>query len=92
MTFLAALTLGAVVLVRSAAGEWQSAVAREITIQVRPSDERDVEADVRKAVGARVGHAGGRVVRAPTARRNPPVCWSPGSATDWRSTTCRCRA
>src|SRR2546421_3132535 len=50
MTFLAALTLGAVVLVRSAAGEWQSAVAREITIQVRPSAERNVEADVQKAV------------------------------------------
>ena len=50
MTFLATLTLGAVVLVRSAAGEWQSAVAREITIQLRPSDQRDIEADVRKAV------------------------------------------
>src|SRR5438045_7398407 len=50
MTFLAALTLGAVVLVRTAAGEWQSAVAREITIQVRPSAERNVEADVQKAV------------------------------------------
>ena len=49
MTFLAALTLGAVVLVRTAAGEWQSAVAREITIQVRPSAERNVEADVQKA-------------------------------------------
>src|ERR1041385_4457944 len=40
----------AVVLVRSAAGEWQSAVAREVTIQVRPSEQRDVEADVRNAV------------------------------------------
>jgi cell division transport system permease protein len=50
MTFLAALTLGAVVLVRSVAGDWQSAVAREITIQLRPSEQRDIEADVRKAV------------------------------------------
>jgi cell division transport system permease protein len=50
MTFLAALTLGAVVLVRQAAGEWQSAVAREITIQVRPSAERNLEADVQRAV------------------------------------------
>src|SRR6185312_11569395 len=48
MTFLAALTVGAVVLVRLAAGEWQSAVAREVTIQIRPS-ERDMEADVKKA-------------------------------------------
>src|SRR2546421_12809081 len=50
MTFLAALTLGAVVLVRTAAGEWQAGVAREIPIQVRPSVERNVEADVQKAV------------------------------------------
>src|SRR5256714_1176877 len=50
MPFLAALTLGAVVLVRSAAGEWQSAVAREITIQVRPSTDRNIEAEVQKAV------------------------------------------
>jgi len=49
MTFLAALTLGAVVLVRSAAGEWQSAVAREVTIQLRPTDGRDIEADLRGA-------------------------------------------
>jgi cell division transport system permease protein len=50
MTFLAALTLGAVVLVRSVAGEWQSAVAREITIQLRPAESRDIEADVARAV------------------------------------------
>ena len=50
MTFLAALTLGAVVLVRAAAGDWQAAVAREVTIQLRPSDRRDIEADVRQAV------------------------------------------
>ena len=49
MTFLAALTLGAVVLVRSAAGDWQSSVAREVTIQLRPSDRRDIEADLRDA-------------------------------------------
>jgi cell division transport system permease protein len=49
MTFLAALTLGAVVLVRSAAGDWQSAVAREVTIQLRPSERRDTEGDLRKA-------------------------------------------
>jgi cell division transport system permease protein len=49
MTFLATLTLGAVILVRSVAGDWQSAVAREITIQLRPSEQRDIEADVRRA-------------------------------------------
>ena len=50
MTFLASLTTGAVMLVRSAAGEWQSEVAREITIQVRPAQGRDLEADVARAV------------------------------------------
>jgi len=49
MTFLAALTTGAVMLVRSAAGEWQAEVAREVTIQVRPVAGRDIEADVAKA-------------------------------------------
>src|SRR3954471_22164423 len=58
MTFLAALTLGGTVLVRSAAGEWQSAVAREVTIQVRPSEQRDVEADVRNVVALASGTAG----------------------------------
>jgi cell division transport system permease protein len=50
MTFLAALTTGAVVLVVGAATEWQSDVAREMTIQVRPIGGRDIEADVTRAV------------------------------------------
>lgn len=48
MSFLAALTLGAVVLVRAAAFDWQSQVSREITIQVRPAPGRDLEADVER--------------------------------------------
>ena len=50
MTLLASLTFGAVMLMRAAANEWQSAVAREITIQIKPAEGRDVEADVQKAV------------------------------------------
>ena len=50
MTFLAALTTGAVMLVVSAASDWQADVSREVTIQVRPAAGRDFEADVRKAV------------------------------------------
>ena len=50
MTFLASLTTGAVVLVRSAAVEWQSDVAREVTIQVRPGQGRDLDAEVARAV------------------------------------------
>ena len=49
MTFLSSLTVGAVMLVRSAASEWQSDVSREVTIQVRPSAGRDIEADVGQA-------------------------------------------
>src|SRR5215813_7539446 len=49
MTFLASLTTGAVVLVRSAASDWQSEVAREVTIQVRPVGNRNLEADVTRA-------------------------------------------
>jgi len=49
MTFLAALALGAVVLIRGTATEWQSEVAREVTIQVRPVPGRDIEADVKAA-------------------------------------------
>jgi cell division transport system permease protein len=49
MSFLASLTLGGVVLVRTAAGDWQSQVAREMTIQVRPITGRDLEADVMRA-------------------------------------------
>jgi cell division transport system permease protein len=51
MTFLAALTTGAVMMVASAANDWQSNVSREVTIQVRPATGRDVEADISKAVG-----------------------------------------
>jgi cell division transport system permease protein len=49
MTFLAALTAGAVMMVVSAASDWRSDVGREVTIQVRPVAGRDMEADVRKA-------------------------------------------
>jgi cell division transport system permease protein len=49
MTFLAALTLGAVVLIRATATEWQSEISREVTIQVRPVPGRDIEGDLKTA-------------------------------------------
>lgn len=49
MTFLAALTIGAVDLVRSAAQSWESEVSREITVQIRPLEGRDMDAAVRRA-------------------------------------------
>ena len=50
MTFLGSLTTGAVMLIATAAGEWQADVAREVTIQVTPAPGRDVDATVAKAV------------------------------------------
>ena len=50
MTFLASLTTGAAVLVSKAAGEWQSDISREVTIQVIPAPGRDLDASVDKAV------------------------------------------
>jgi cell division transport system permease protein len=49
MTFLAAVTSGGVAMVIGSANEWQSEVAREMTIQVRPTPGRDIEAEVARA-------------------------------------------
>ena len=64
MTFLAALTIGAAMLVVSAASDWRADVGREVTIQVRPAAGRDIEADVRKAVEIARAAAGIADVRA----------------------------
>lgn len=49
MTFLASLAVAMVVQVDEAARAWQTAVVREVTIQVRPVAGRDIEADVAAA-------------------------------------------
>ena len=67
MTFLASLTTGTVSLVMTSASEWQSDVAREITIQVRPVEGRDIEADVAAAARIARGVAGVADVRPYTA-------------------------
>jgi cell division transport system permease protein len=64
MTFLASLTTGAVMLVRAAASDWQSEVAREVTIQVRPTAGRDIEADVVQAAAIARAAPGFAEVRA----------------------------
>jgi cell division transport system permease protein len=64
MTFLSALTIGAVTMVVSAASDWRSDVAREITIQVRPASGRNIEADVQKAMQVARAAAGIADVRA----------------------------
>jgi len=64
MTFLAALTTGAAMMVVGAANNWQSDVGREVTIQVRPAAGRDVEADLRAAMALARRTAGVADVRA----------------------------
>jgi cell division transport system permease protein len=49
MTFLAAVTSGGVSMVIGAASEWQSDIAREMTIQVRPTAGNDIDTQVLKA-------------------------------------------
>lgn len=49
MTFLAALTAGGAQLLAEASAGWRSEVAREVTIQVRPSPGRSVDADAERA-------------------------------------------
>jgi cell division transport system permease protein len=49
MSFLACLTLGAVTLVRDASRDWQGDILREVTIQVRPVEGRDTDAEATKA-------------------------------------------
>jgi cell division transport system permease protein len=64
MTFLASITTGAVLLVSASAAEWQSEVASEITVQVRPLPGRDLERDaagVAEAIRTQPGIAGVQV-------------------------------
>jgi cell division transport system permease protein len=58
MTFLVSLTTGAAVLVSKAAGEWQSDIAREVTIQIVPAPGRDLDALVDKAASVARAFAG----------------------------------
>jgi cell division transport system permease protein len=49
MTYLASMTAGTVELVASASASWRSDIAREVTIQVRPRQGRNIEQDVQAA-------------------------------------------
>ncbi len=50
MTFVAALIVGAVGLVRDAATHWRTDMVREVTIQVRPVQGRDISGEIGKAI------------------------------------------
>jgi cell division transport system permease protein len=50
LTFLAALCAGIAELVAESSADWSSAISREVTIQIRPTPQRDMEAAVTQAV------------------------------------------
>lgn len=64
MTFLAALTLGTVHIARDLAGAWRSGVAREVTIQLRPSAGKEMEAQIERAINLAKMTRGVRTARA----------------------------
>ncbi len=49
MSFLACVTLGAVSMVNSSAEKWQSDISREVTIQIRPIDDVDMQGAINAA-------------------------------------------
>src|SRR3981189_2036176 len=71
MTFLASITTGAVLLGSASAGEWQSEVASEITIQVRPVAGRDINRDAAAVVEAMRAKPGIGEIRPSTQRESP---------------------
>lgn len=63
MSFLSCLTVGAVSLVSQSAESWQSQVAREATIQVRPARDFDIDAALVDAQAIAAGFDGVRSAR-----------------------------
>ena len=65
MAFLACLTLGAVSMVRATAESWQGGISREVTIQIKPREGRDMNQallNARDVALQFVGTLDGRVV------------------------------
>ncbi|MGL5116155.1 MAG: cell division protein FtsX [Beijerinckiaceae bacterium] len=63
MTYLASMTAGTVELVASASSSWRADISREVTIQVRPRQGRDLERDVARAAEIARAAAGVSAVR-----------------------------
>ena len=79
MTFLAALTAGAAILIADASTGWQSEVAREMTVQILPAKGRDVDADAEKAATIARNTPGVALAR-PYTKAESERCCSPGLA------------
>lgn len=63
MTFLSCLTLGAVTLVRDTATMWQTQIAREATIQIKPAEGLDMDAALARAAEIAAGFNGVRAAK-----------------------------
>lgn len=63
MTFLAALAAGAALLVADASADWRKDAAREMSVQVKVMEGRDMEADVASVTKVVAGAAGVRDIR-----------------------------
>jgi len=76
MTFLSSLTLGAVTLVNDTAAAWQTEIAREATVQIKPADGLDMETALEDARSVAASFAGVReatiIDRAATQRLLEP--------------------
>ena len=65
MAFLACLTLGGVSMIRATAASWQGGISREVTIQIKPQEGRDMNAALLQARDIAlqfVGTVEGRIV------------------------------
>ncbi|KPB00015.1 cell division protein FtsX [Ahrensia marina] len=58
MSFLACLTVGAVLMIDRSASAWQSQISREATIQIRPARDFDIETALMEAQAIAAGFEG----------------------------------
>ncbi|MGB7287816.1 MAG: ABC transporter permease [Salaquimonas sp.] len=58
MAFLACLTLGGVFLVRETAQGWQNDISREVTVQIRPYENIDLEKSIGEATQLLLSYSG----------------------------------
>ena len=58
MSFLACLTLGAVIMIQETANSWQSQISREITIQIKPEEGLDLQSALLSARDIALGFDG----------------------------------
>jgi cell division transport system permease protein len=63
LTFLAALAAGAADIVAASSQDWRASISREATIQLRPTRNRDIEADLARAADVARGSPGVESVR-----------------------------